>query len=234
MKALSRFVSSCSRFSLALLLTLLATVMFASVGVAQSSGNTPYAVLYAALKPALEVRRFDRLEARSNVQSKSPTVRPDQIRMEIRSKAGLRKLSVAANGDFEFPLDDALLSENPEVVSNQPKGSLTLSVTIMLRPFPTLRVPYRELTTALAQVEAFIASDPGKHGVGVRGVEFNFEPGHQVTVELRGRSEQMLMADDFGRVLLIDAEEWHRPDVEVAFSEPPLRILPYLDLAAPK
>lgn len=211
------------------LLGVTALVLIASGSAAQAPGSTPYATLYKALEPALEVRRFDRLEARANVQSKQALVRPAQIRMEIRSGRGIRRLKVEANGDLDFPLDDSLLSENPLVVSNQPKGSLTLAVTIMLRPFPTLRVPYREIAMALSQVRQVLAQDPSQVGVQVRGVEVNFPPGRNATLAVRGRSEQLLMADASGRVLLTDADEWHRPDVEVEFSEMPLRIIPYLD-----
>ncbi len=212
------------------LLLMLATVSGGSAALAQAAGSTPYASLYEALKPALEVRNFDRLQARANVQSKLRQVRPDQIRMDIQSSRGTRKLVVDSKGDVDFPFDATLLSENPLVTSNQPKGSLTLAVTIMLRPFPTLRVPYREISTALAQVEQVLARDPDQAGVHVRGVEFNFPPGSAATLAVRGRSEQLLMADADGRILLTDADEWHRPDVEVEFSETPLRILPYLDL----
>lgn len=211
-----------------------AMLLFSPSLFAQQSGSTPYAALYQALKPALEVRRFDRLRAVANVQSKTGAVSPDQIRMEIRARAGSRRLAVAASGDFDFPLDEALLSENPNVVSNQPKGSLTLSVTVMLRPFPTLRVPYREILAALSQAQQFVASDPQQQGIYVRGVELNFAPGKVATVAVRGRSEQLLMADEFGRVVLTDASEWHKPDVDVEFSEMPLRILPYLDVKPPQ
>jgi hypothetical protein len=225
----STFVLPSRLVALRRLLCAAALLLVASGLAAQAPGSTPYATLYKALEPALEVRRFDRLEARANVQSKHGLIRPEQIRMEIRSGRGIRRLKVEPNGDLDFPLDDQLLSENPLVVSNQPKGSLTLAVTIMLRPFPTLRVPYREISVALAQVRQVIAQDPNQAGVQVRGVEVNFPPGRNATLAVRGRSEQLLMADASGRVLLTDADEWQRPDVEVEFSEAPLRIIPYLD-----
>lgn len=196
---------------------------------AEETGTTSYAALYHALRPALQVDRYDRLQASANVQSKLPGVSPASIRMEIRARGGARKLVIGADGDFEFPMDEGLLAEDPAVASNQPKGSLTLSVTLALRPFPTLRVPYREIRKALTQAAELVAVDPGRNSAQVRGIEVWFAAGSNATVAIRGQLEQSFVAGADGRVVLIDVPQWQDPDLEVEFSEAPLRLLPYID-----
>jgi hypothetical protein len=208
---------------------LLAALAPVSPVCAQETGTTSYAALYRALQPALDMGRRDRLIASANVQSKLPGVAPESIRMEIRARSGVRRLSIAGDGSVEFPMDSALLEEDPAVVSNQPRGTLTLSVTLAFRPYPTLRVPYREIREALAQAVEVVAADPTRNGAVVRGVEVQFAPGSDATVSIRGQNERAFMADAGGRVVLIDTPLWHQADVEVEFSEAPLRLLPYID-----
>jgi hypothetical protein len=213
---------------------LLGTLLPMSPVRADDTGTTSYAALYRALQPALDIGQRDRLVASANVQSKLPGVSPSAIRMEIRTRSGLRRLQIAEDGIFEFPMDSALLAEDPPVVSNQPRGSLTLSVTLALRPYATLRVPYREIRHALAQAGEVLATDPTRGGAVVRGVEVHFTAGRDATVSIRGQNERTFIADAGGRVVLIDTPLWHQPDVEVEFSEAPLRLIPYIDQGSAK
>jgi hypothetical protein len=211
------------------LVVLLGVQACASLAQAAETGTTSYAALYQALRPALDIGRKDRLIAMANVQSKLPGVPPSAIRMEIRTRAGVRRLAVAEDGTVEFPLDDDLLNEDPAVVSNQPRGSLTLSVMLAFRPYPTLRVPYGEIRHALEQAAEVVAADPARNGAVVRGMEVLFAAGHDATVSIRGQNERAFIADANGRVILLDTPLWHQPDVEVEFSETPHRLLPYID-----
>lgn len=223
--------SAMRRIALIALIAALAAMPWAR---AETSGTTSYAALYQALQPALDMGRRDRLLAAANVQSKLAGVSPSSIRMEIRARAGVRRLKIGTDGTFEFPIAPDLLAEDPDVVSNQPRGSLTLSVTLAFRPYATLRVPYREIRQALAQAEEVVVSDPNRAGAMVRGVEVHFVPGRDATVAIRGQNERAFMADASGRVLLIDTPLWHQPDVEVEFSEAPLRLIPYVDQGVAK
>jgi len=199
-----------------------------SISTAADTGAMPYAALYQAVRPALETRRFDHLLAKAMVQSKLAGVSPAAIRLQIHAQSGVQEIVVDADGGFQFPFNDALIAENPAVTSNQPKGSLTLSVTLLLRPFPSLRVPYREIVSGLDQAKQVIAEDQNQRALVVRGVEVRFPPGRAATVTLRARSEQLLMADGEGKVIVRDAQEWHRVGAELEFSETPLLLLPYL------
>lgn len=201
---------------------------FAKIAAAADTGSMPYAALYEAVQSALVTQKFDHLLAKATVQSKLVGVSPATIRLRIHARSGIRDIEVAADGSFRFPIEDSLLAENPTISSNQPKGSLTLEVTLLLRPFLSLRVPYREIVNGLAQAGQVLAEDQNQRALVVRGIEVRFAAGRSATVTLRARSEQLLMADADGTVIVRDAAEWHVAGAELEFSEPPLLLLPYL------
>lgn len=211
------------------LLVCLLALVGANSGAAPDPGAIPYAALYQALRPVLELRGYDRLLATATVHSKLPGVAPASIRLVIHRRGGPQAVSVAVDGTFDFPLNAELLQENPTVTSNQPKGSLTLAVTLALKPLSGPRIAYSELAAGIDQARAAVASDPARSGAGIRGVELRFPPGHAATVVLSGRSERLLMADARGVVILNDSEEWRGKGTEVLFSELPAKILPLLD-----
>ena len=78
-------------------------------------------------------------------------------------------------------------NENPVVVTNQPRGSLTLSVTLTLKMPPGSRVKTDAIEAALAQVDELMAGQgaPGH----VVGVEFQFDPASSSGITLRGANE---------------------------------------------
>lgn len=195
---------------------------------AEPRSETPYAVLYGVLEPSRRIAAYPRLRALQSVQSQNHNVAPASIRLQIMSRAGPIAVPVRANGVLEFPLDDALLRENPIVVSNQPKGTLSLAVTLALAPPPAARVPVVELAAALRDVDSLLRELPGQPNRAVRGVEFHFDPRAEARVTLRGASERLLQADAGGRVVLMRDTDLGADSVEVELSQAPLLVLPHL------
>lgn len=212
------------------LLALLAAAV--SAPFAAETSVVPYAALYESLRPALEVSGHDRLVARTRILSKRGDVAPEQIRLDIQSRAGVRSIQVAANGDVQFPLDDALRAENPPVASNQPKGSLTLSVAIVLKPPPGLRFPYRHIADGIDQMRAIVVADGNGDRLGVQGVELWFDPAAHAQLSVVGRVERLLMADRTGRILLDDSAELREDGVLLALTAPVRDIVPVLGVEA--
>ncbi|MBK7146046.1 MAG: hypothetical protein IPH76_12900 [Xanthomonadales bacterium] len=198
----------------------------ASLRAAESA--VPYAALYESLRPALEISSHDRLRALTRIVSKQTSVSPAQIRLEIRARDGVRRIAVGSDGDFEFPLDARLRDENPPVVSNQPKGSLTLSVAIVLKAPATTRFPYGEIARGVDQMRAVVAADGGGAALHVAAVELWFDPRAQAQLNVSGRIERLLMADHLGRIVLDDSAELREAGVMLALSVPPRRIVPML------
>ncbi|HEY0180388.1 MAG TPA: hypothetical protein VGC30_12280 [Dokdonella sp.] len=194
---------------------------------AGAAATTPYAALYDALAPARSIAAYDRLIAIEHVGSSAPGVRPEDIRITIRAKSGAIEVPVAADGGLEFPLSEALRAENPPVETNQPKGSLALGVNAALRPPHGLVAPWREIAAALKQADALYASASPPHTV--RGIEVRFAPGAPATLTLGERSERLFAADADGRVIVLRDDVVDAEHATLAFSRPPLRILPYVE-----
>ena len=190
---------------------------------------TPYAVLYEVLAPARHAAAFDRLVASARIESKSDGVSPADIRLEIGARAGAIAIVPRADGSVDFPFDDALLAENPPVLTNQPKGTLTLSVTLALRAPERTPWPVAEIQAALVQVEKLLHEHPAPGaGPRVRGAEFRFEPGSDARLTVHGRSERLLGADAAGRIVLMREPDLGAGATEVELSRRPLSVVPYL------
>lgn len=205
-----------------------------SPALAQDAGTsaTPYAVLHAVLAPAQVIRGHDRLQAVEHVQSKLPGVRAQDIRISIHAKSGVVPVPVGADGSVDFPASEALLAENPPVETNQPKGSLMLSVNVALKPPAGLEVPWSELAAALRQAQELatrMAEQGGKPAQAVKGVEIHFEPGTPASVTVAGRSERLLQADADGDVVLLSDTIAEADKARVVFSRRPLLLTPYAD-----
>jgi hypothetical protein len=211
------------------MLRLLLLAALALPAAAAEPGNaTPYAALYGALAPAREMAAYDRLLAVQRIESKRDGVAPTAIRLTIQARAGAIAIRPAPDGSIAFPMDDALLAENPPVVTNQPKGSLTLSVMPALKLPPTQRWLVADIRAALAQVEDLLARSPVEGAAAkVRGAELQFAPGSDASVTVRGDSERLLVADAQGRVLLVlDGDLAGAREVEL--SHAPALALPWL------
>lgn len=205
-------------------------LLAACSSVAADESVVPYAALYESLRPALEVGAHDHLQARTRIVSKLGDVRPEQIRLEIRARDGTRVVAVDAAGDFAFPLDERLRDENPPVATNQPKGSLTLSVAIVLAPPRGTRFPYQEIATGIDQMRAVIDKDGASGQVRVAGVELWFEPQAQAQLSVVGRIERLLMADRNGRIVLDDSPELREGGVMLQLSTAPREVVPILSV----
>lgn len=190
---------------------------------------TPYLALYEVLAPVQVIRGYDRLLAIERVDSKSPGIRAQDIRITIRAKRGAIAVPLAADGSVEFPTDDALRAENPVVETNQPKGSLMLTVHAALRVPAALDLPWSEIEAGLRQAEELFAKGAGGgNAAKVRGVEILFAPGPAASVTLSGRSERLFKADEGGRVIVTRDMIVEKESPRLQLSRRAQRMLPYV------
>jgi hypothetical protein len=202
---------------------LCATLVAAGVA---SAAEIEYAVVHRALGAAREIAAYPRLVAVQRIESKRAGIPPRAIRIAIRARAGEIPVPVAADGTVRLPIDDALLAENPIVETNQPPGSLTLTVSVELpRPAAPL-LGCAEVEAALVEADALLASQRSRSRV--RGVEFLFARGAG-GVTLRGEGERTLVPDRHGRVIVMRDPDLRERYREIELSAPPLRILPFLE-----
>lgn len=197
---------------------------------ADSGSGTPYAVLYQALAAAREVEGEPLLRAVQRIESKLPGVEPGQIEVVIAARGGRIVVPIGADGSAAFPLRDDLLAENPVVLTNQPRGSLTLSVTLALATPGSTRVPVPELLAALGAVDAWLARQATAGGPQdqATGIEFRFPPGAPAQATVRGSSERLLIADAEGRIVLMRDPDLMAGATEVELSQRPLEVLPWI------
>jgi hypothetical protein len=190
--------------------------------------TTPYAALHAVLAPVADIARYPHLAAIERIESKVGDVAPGTIRVVVHAKSGDIAVPVAADGVVEFPVSTALVEENPSVGTNQPKGSLALTVSVAIRTGDRLRVPWHDIETALGEVKAFFAKSRGVPAPAIDGIEVRFAPGEAAMLTIEGRSERLLMADASGRIVVLrDTADGDAPTL--VFSRVPRAVTPYTE-----
>lgn len=215
-------------FSMLRCLFATALVLAASVSAAQETSTTPYIVLYQVLESAQAIAKYDRLRAVEHIESKRPGVLPSDIKLTIRSRSGDLLVPVAADGRLEFPVDAALKAENPDVLANQPKGSLTLTLTFELRFTDPQRVGWGELSSALEQARSAVTEGATGPETQVAGVEYRFLPGEDARVTMTGTGERLLMAGDDGRIIVMIDEMVKKERPTLVANRAPRAILPFI------
>ncbi|HOV58368.1 MAG TPA: hypothetical protein PLN91_10855 [Rhodanobacteraceae bacterium] len=210
-------------------------LLLAPLAQAGEGSTTPYAVLYQVLEPAQQIAAYDHLRAVQRIDSRLPDVSPAQIRLVVKARRGDIAVPIGADGRLDFPLDAALKAENPAVQSNQPKGSLSLTVTLELRLPAGDRVPWQELATALEQARRVLGEQAQAHGLAapaVTGAEFHFPAGSEARVTLSGKGERLLLADGAGRVIVMLDETTRKEQPTLLLGARPLAVVPHLEASA--
>jgi hypothetical protein len=209
------------------LVAVAASVAALAPGRVARAAEIEYAVVYRVLAAARDVARYPRLRAVQRVESKRADVPPNRIGLSLRTRAGSVEIPVADDGTVALPVDEALLAEHCVVVTNQPAGSLTLTLSIELGQPDGAILDGAEIEAARAAADAVLAAQHA--GARVRGVEFRFAPGEQAAVTLRGVGERMLVPDHEGRVIVMRDADLAAHDAQIELSARPVRILPFLD-----
>jgi len=201
----------------------------AASSAAQPASTTPYAALYQVLEPARQAAQFDRLLPMARVESTLSGVRPASIKLVIKAKTGDIAVPIDAQGLITFPMSDALVAENPVVQSNQPKGSLTLTLTFALKLPDTQRIAWADLAAALEQARVMISKQLGSdRPTSVAGAEFHFAVGSNASITLSGKGERLLVADDSGRIVVMADASTAAEKPALLISGKPLVVVPYL------
>lgn len=217
----------------ALLASILMTLPLAATG-DEAASTTSYGSLYQVLAPATTINARDRLVAVERIESKLPGVKPSDIKVVIRARSGPIAVPIGPVGRVDFPVTDALRAEDPPVETNQPKGSLALTVNVGLRCPDHLRMAWSDVEAGLAQVrELYEANAPGTEPPAVRGIEVQFAPGSAATLTIEGKDERLLMADADGRLIVTRDMIAEKESPTLAFSRAPEFVVPYADARKP-
>lgn len=212
-------------------LLLLWLLLSCGVAAAQTpGGETPYRALYGALSPSLKLAGYSRLKPVQRIVSKNASVAPDSILVSIHADSGVIEVRPARDGRVDFPMSEALLTENPPVRSNQPRGSLSVSVSFEIDLGDGDSLSYAELAKGIDQAQqALAAVEPALAAQRVAGIEFSFPPGVDARLQIVDpRLEELLVADREGFVRLRNDPRLRDSGAVVRWTPRPLRAVPYL------
>jgi hypothetical protein len=169
------------------------------------------------------------------VSSTNKSVQRSNITLTIQSRLkGPIPLTIDTNGQIlKFPLDKDLLTENPPIHANQPKGSLRLFVTMQITPPDGLVFRYNRLGDGVAEMNKTIREQAGwalsLMAPKAKGVVFVFpeDRARKARVEVMAAAgRQFFLADTNGVVKVKLEKSLLSENPEVKMSEKPEQIVP--------
>jgi len=201
------------------------------------TGVLPYRAIADVFDGFGKVRVRDKLQLAVRVLPARGFVPQTNIALEIQSRTGPIPLRLSPEGEIrDFPLTPELRGENPRVLSNQPKGKLSLQAELRLRYSGKRTENVAWYADALGQANAAVRDQAGLLSLvspTLKTVVFHFDPAGAatgntpatvtvtVTVTARGeRSEKTLRADPEGRVRLELSDALRRGGTLVFSADP--------------
>lgn len=135
---------------------------------------------------------------------------PSLIELHLERKTGPQKLQIDQFGFFQVPFNEELVAENPNLISNQPKGSLNLQVKLALDkpdwPKPVNgTVTYQQLFSPMLKLnEQMKAVDPlfGEPDQQQFAIRIKAAPGATLKIT-RNYGTRTLGADEQGHIWLV-------------------------------
>ncbi len=198
---------------------------------AAETATIPYAKLDEILQKADAIDR-KKLVVLAQVGSRNKAVKPSEITLTIKSATGAIPIRLSAEGDLlDFPRTEALRKENPPIESNQPKGSLALSMGLGLAIPDALTFRYAGIVDGIAEGNKAVKAQAGMLSLvapSLKAVVFFFPPrsAGKATVEIAAAGgKKVLTADAGGEVKILLDAKLAAENPEVRVSERPLRIL---------
>ena len=201
---------------------------------ADTNAVIPYKTLDDMFQPISEVNPT-KLEIHVFVSSRNKAVHPSDISLTIRSETkGMIPVTINTNGQIlKFPHTKELHHENPPVISNLPKGTLNLTITMQLPPSDELTFRYSRLGDGVAEINKSIKAQAGMVmsllAPKVQGVVFLFPKASagKAKVEIASAAGKREYTADKDGVIKLKLEKpllAENPEVEV--SQKPDHIVP--------
>lgn len=191
----------------------------------------PYAKLDEILQKTDAIDR-KKLVVLAQVTSRNKAVKPSEITLTIKSAAGAIPVRLGPDGDLlDFPRTDALRKENPPIETNQPKGTLALSMGLGLVVPEAQTFRYARVADGIAEGNKAVKAQAGMLALvapSLKAVVFFFPPrsAGKATVEIAAAGgKQILTADAGGEVKFPLDAKLAAENPEVRVSERPARIL---------
>ena len=204
-----------------------------SASAADEVATLPYRSMIANAITFLNVQAGER-DRLALVQSLHPdggnlVFRP--LKITILSKNGRIDVPVAADNSFAIPITDDLRDENPTVITNQPKGTLSLQVGVRVLLPQTTRYAYSEFWLGIQQANAMTKRFAGMmHWLFSESADsliLRFSrPERQMLRIAASDGALTLIADDSGTIFVRIDKKLVEENPMMELSEPALDALP--------
>jgi hypothetical protein len=192
----------------------------------RAQATSDYQKFYQVLAPLESIKSYSSLKAVQRVRSRLDGVEPNDIEITILTTPP-QKVAIAPDGRMQFPISESLFKANPQVASNQPKGSLSLSSMLEYTLEPgALELSAQRVADMMQQTQRALEQlhDYAKDREPA-GIEFVFaELGATVEV-IDSQRERTLYAERGQIIVRIDEKE--APILRL--SHTPLAARPYLE-----
>jgi hypothetical protein len=167
------------------------------------------------------------------IQSRNPVVKPQDIELFLNLKDKRLLLPVDNDGFFEVPHTANLVAENPDLVANQPRGSLNIFVDLEVpRVSPPEikdgKVAYQELFRPLVEIQAEMRKvDPTFGLTGQQQFVLEIETGEEPIKITRAFGSRTYRPNSRGKVYMIMESYLYEenPQVEIP-NEAKMNVLP--------
>ena len=167
-------------------------------GISANRATIPYQAVY-------EIATFGKTEVHDpsmkfciRVQSTLPEVKPSDISFYIDSISGSIPLQIDNEGLFELPLRNDLLEENPILVTNQPKGTMSLDGCIRFlgnSENQPQEISYSALVmpaTWMQKMRRGQAAADGQTGTfGISGIRIRIEESNEIPLVIHSKKEEI-------------------------------------------
>jgi hypothetical protein len=194
---------------------------------ATPTGARPFKDMCEQFEPLRKLEGLKYVKPLVRVQPKEP-VKPQDVTFTIAAKAGPILVTPGPEGTLQFPFSDALCAENPDISINQPKGTVSLNISIDPRLPPARTVDYRLLESLRHEWDEAISRQSLMWRVmapGAKAYEIAFAPGSGASAEIRlPQGPRRLAADDKGIVRIPFEDAWIAANPTIVLSETPQRI----------
>lgn len=192
--------------------------------------SLPYRTVADVFDGFAKVKDKDKLNLAVRVVPADGAAPAAPVTLTLQAPDGPVALTLSESGELErFPLTPALREANPRIVSNQPKGSLTLRAELTLRYSGRLQDSAGWYADALAQANAAVRGQAGllSHvSPKLTTLVIGFDPAAQASVTLRtDAGEQRFAADARGIARVPLGPEATRRSARIAFSVEPRKII---------
>ncbi|GGF26171.1 hypothetical protein GCM10011611_35290 [Aliidongia dinghuensis] len=211
---------------------LAASVFSRPAHASDSFASLPYRSLLESVTTFLDAppEKRSRLALLQRLRPDGDNLVARPLTMTIQAKSGPIEIPVADDNSFVLPVDDRLKDENPPVITNQPKGTLSLQVGVRILLPQTTHYAYSEFAEGVRQANAMTKRFAGMLWLFSQTADSVilrfYRPERQMLRIAAADGALTLIADDSGTIFVRLDKKLIDENPMMDLSEPALDALP--------